>query len=135
MSEQELSMSEQGKAELSPWMKRKSKYKNVLLHLDPPVWQQVRKQAYQDNTSIASVVRDAIYTYFKWLKAAEIKEKKEGKIEETKQELKEATEALETIRQEKRHKAIQKRLKSMPKRSKRFPGERIYKIKSMSEQE
>jgi hypothetical protein len=54
-------------------------YNNVTLHLDPVVHKILKQKARQQHESMGNIVNEAIMTWIKWMRHAELLEQKEQK--------------------------------------------------------
>jgi len=73
---------------------------NVTLHLDECVWRRIRTEAVRENTTIQSIVSEALMSYIKWIRKAELEDQEVMEEDRKKRELQEAMEELDRIRME-----------------------------------
>jgi hypothetical protein len=92
----------------------------ITLYMDERVMTKLRFMAYRENTTITSLISEALATYLKWMKKAELEEQAIEKAEKTKQELEEAGLLLDVIIRERKLRSKQKRAKELYAR--RHPG-------------
>jgi hypothetical protein len=93
---------------------------SITIYMDERVMTKMRFMAYRENTTITSLISEALATYLKWMKKAELEEKAMDKAEKTKQELEEAGLLLDVIIRERKLRSKQKRAKELYAR--RHPG-------------
>ena len=76
---------------------RKLHYNNVTFRFNSALFQEIKLMAVKENTTIISLVNEAVSTWIKWLRKAEHEEAIMEEAEKTKEELKRAEKILDEI--------------------------------------
>ena len=98
------------------------KYDNVTFRFDPQLFRVIKIMAVKENTTIVSLVSEAVATWIKWLRKAEHQEAVLEEAEKTAEELKEATRILDAILLERK---VRRRARGRHKRTYRTLDENL----------
>jgi len=83
-------------------LKNKHRYAPIVIQIDPRVVMEVKLLAFKENTTMKSVVEQALLTFMKYLLKGEAAERKEQELLKTKEELQKITSLLDEVKADRR---------------------------------